>query len=78
MRALLAIVCITLSSWAHSADSWLYSDFTGERLYAEIHGGIGMTDEFDAGLYLKRARPLETTYGNPSYHRERYATLQGF
>lgn len=54
MRALLAIVCITLSSWAHSADSWLYSDFTGERLYAEIHGGIG-----NIGLADLNFRPLE-------------------
>ena len=44
----------------------------------QIHGGIGMTDEFDAGLYLKRARVLETLYGNQSYHRDRYARLLGF
>jgi len=44
----------------------------------QIHGGIGMTDEFDAGLYLKRARALETTYGGQAFHRDRYATLQGF
>ncbi len=44
----------------------------------QIHGGIGMTDEFDAGFYLKRARVLETMYGNRSYHRDRYATLLGF
>ena len=43
----------------------------------QIHGGIGMTDEFDAGLYLKRARALEATYGNQSFHRDRYATLVG-
>jgi alkylation response protein AidB-like acyl-CoA dehydrogenase len=43
----------------------------------QIHGGIGMTDEFDAGLYLKRARALEFTYGNQSFHRDRYATLVG-
>jgi alkylation response protein AidB-like acyl-CoA dehydrogenase len=43
----------------------------------QIHGGIGMTDEFDAGLYLKRARALEATFGNPSFHRDRYATLLG-
>jgi hypothetical protein len=36
-----------------------------------------MTDEFDAGLYLKRARALEATFGNPSFHRDRYATLLG-
>ncbi len=44
----------------------------------QIHGGIGMTDEFDAGLYLKRARVLEATFGNQAYHRNRYATLLGF
>jgi alkylation response protein AidB-like acyl-CoA dehydrogenase len=44
----------------------------------QIHGGIGMTDEFDAGLYLKRARAVEATYGNASFHRQRYASLQGF
>ncbi len=44
----------------------------------QIHGGIGMTDEFDAGLYLKRARTLETTFGNRAFHRDRYAKLLGF
>ncbi len=44
----------------------------------QIHGGIGMTDEFDAGFYLKRARVLEALYGNRSFHRNRYATLRGF
>ncbi|MEH6911352.1 MAG: acyl-CoA dehydrogenase family protein [Oceanicoccus sp.] len=44
----------------------------------QIHGGIGMTDEFDAGLYLKRARVLEAAFGNQAYHRNRYAALLGF
>ena len=44
----------------------------------QIHGGIGMTDEFDAGLYLKRARALETIYGNRAFHRDRYAQVLGF
>lgn len=44
----------------------------------QIHGGIGMTDEFDAGLYLKRARAAEATFGNQAFHRDRYATLSGF
>ncbi len=43
----------------------------------QMHGGIGMTDEFDAGLYLKRARALEFTWGSQSYHRDRFATLAG-
>ena len=44
----------------------------------QIHGGIGMTDEFDAGFYLKRARVLESLYGNQAFHRDRYARLLGF
>lgn len=44
----------------------------------QIHGGIGMTDEFDAGFYLKRARVLEASFGNRAYHRDRYANLMGF
>ncbi len=44
----------------------------------QIHGGIGMTDEHDAGLYLKRARVAEALYGGASFHRDRYATLLGF
>jgi alkylation response protein AidB-like acyl-CoA dehydrogenase len=44
----------------------------------QIHGGIGMTDEFDAGFYLKRARVLENALGNAAYHRDRYAKLLNF
>ncbi|NND68886.1 MAG: acyl-CoA dehydrogenase, partial [Halioglobus sp.] len=44
----------------------------------QIHGGIGMTDEFDAGLYLKRARTLEASFGNRAFHRDRYARLHNF
>jgi alkylation response protein AidB-like acyl-CoA dehydrogenase len=44
----------------------------------QIHGGIGMTDEFDAGFYLKRARVLENLFGNQAFHRDRYARLLGF
>ena len=44
----------------------------------QLHGGIGMTDEHDAGLYLKRARVAEALYGGASFHRDRYARLMGF
>lgn len=44
----------------------------------QLHGGIGMTDEHDAGLYLKRARVAEALYGGASFHRDRYARLLGF
>ena len=44
----------------------------------QMHGGIGMTDAHDAGLYLKRARAAEATFGNASFHRDRYARLMGY
>jgi alkylation response protein AidB-like acyl-CoA dehydrogenase len=44
----------------------------------QMHGGIGMTDVHDAGLYLKRARVAEALYGGASYHRDRYASLAGY
>jgi len=44
----------------------------------QMHGGIGMTDAHDAGLYLKRARAAEATYGSQAYHRDRYARLGGY
>jgi len=44
----------------------------------QMHGGIGMTDAHDAGLYLKRARVAETALGGQAYHRDRYARLQGY
>lgn len=44
----------------------------------QFHGGIGMTDEHDSGLYMKRARVQEALLGGASYHRDRYAKLNGF
>ncbi len=41
----------------------------------QMHGGIGMTDAHDAGLYMKRARAAEATFGSAAYHRDRYAAL---
>ncbi len=44
----------------------------------QMHGGVGMTDEFDIGLFLKRARVQEQAFGGRAFQRERYATLAGF
>jgi alkylation response protein AidB-like acyl-CoA dehydrogenase len=44
----------------------------------QMHGGIGMTDELDVGLYLKRARVQQQLLGDASFHRDRYASLLGF
>ncbi|MGM0633155.1 MAG: acyl-CoA dehydrogenase family protein [Pseudomonadota bacterium] len=44
----------------------------------QMHGGIGMTDEFDIGFYLKRARVVSQTLGDAAFHRDRYASLNGY
>jgi alkylation response protein AidB-like acyl-CoA dehydrogenase len=44
----------------------------------QMHGGIGMTDEHDIGLFMKRARACEMTFGDAAFHRDRFATLSGF
>lgn len=43
----------------------------------QMHGGIGMTDEADLGLFLKRARVAQHTLGDADFHRDRYAQLLG-
>ena len=44
----------------------------------QLHGGIGMTDEYDIGFYLKRARVLEAQWGNTAFLRDRFAALAGY
>lgn len=44
----------------------------------QLHGGMGMTDEFDIGLYMKRARPVQLLLGDFRYHADRVASLKGF
>jgi alkylation response protein AidB-like acyl-CoA dehydrogenase len=41
----------------------------------QLHGAIGFTDEYDAGLFLKRALVLAAWLGSASDHRRRYARL---
>lgn len=43
------------------------------RESVQMHGGIGVTDEYDLGLYLKRVRVAQATLGDSDYHTERYA-----
>ena len=44
----------------------------------QMFGGIGMTDEEEIGFFLKRARAVELTLGDAAYHRDRFATLNGY
>ena len=44
----------------------------------QMHGGIGVTDEYDIGFYLKRARVAEQIFGSSTYHKSRYADISGY
>ena len=44
----------------------------------QMHGGIGMTDELDIGLFAKRIRVACETYGDVIFHRDRVAKSHGF
>ncbi len=44
----------------------------------QMHGGIGMTDEYDIGLYMKRDRSLGEFFGDTYYHADRVAILNGY
>ena len=44
----------------------------------QMHGGIGMTDEHDIGLYLKREAVLGELFGDVYFHRNRVAELSGY
>ena len=43
-----------------------------------MHGGIGMTDEYEIGFFIKRARVAQHTFGDYNYHLDRFALLNGF
>lgn len=43
----------------------------------QMHGAIGFTDDFDLGLYFKRALVLSAQFGNAAAHRSRYSTMTG-
>ena len=54
---------------------------TAARATAEgiqMHGGIGMTDDFDIGFFFKRAKILESFLGDRYFHLDRYASCRGY
>ena len=44
----------------------------------QMHGGIGMTDEFDIGFFMKRAAAASQEYGDYYYHADRFAKLNQY
>ena len=41
----------------------------------QLHGGIGITDEHDVGLYFKRMHALNLVFGDEVHHLDRFASL---
>ena len=58
---------------ARCSDAYLLAANEGVQIFA----GVGMTDEYDVGLYLKRARAAELSFGDAAWHRDRWARLSG-
>ena len=44
----------------------------------QMHGGIGMTDEYDIGFYMKRARVLTELFGDANFHADALAQAAGY
>ena len=44
----------------------------------QMHGGVGMTDEYDIGLFMKRIRVLQELFGDAHYHMNGYAKTKEF
>jgi alkylation response protein AidB-like acyl-CoA dehydrogenase len=67
-----ALIASAAKARLSDASKWI----TREAI--QLHGGIGMTDEHDIGLFMKRAAVAEATFGDSAYHRDRFARLKGF
>lgn len=59
---------------ARCSDAYVLAGNEGVQMF----GGVGMTDEYDIGLYLKRARAAELCFGDAGWHRSRWAQLSGY
>ena len=59
---------------ARCSEAYLLATNEGVQIFA----GVGMTDEYDIGFYMKRARVAEFTFGDAAFHRNRWATLGGY
>ncbi|MHA7872994.1 MAG: acyl-CoA dehydrogenase family protein, partial [Hyphococcus sp.] len=44
----------------------------------QMHGGIGMTDEYDIGFYMKRIRVAQEMFGDAAFHADRLAQMRGY
>jgi alkylation response protein AidB-like acyl-CoA dehydrogenase len=59
---------------ARCSDAYVLATNEGVQIFA----GVGMTDEYDIGFYMKRARVSELTFGDAAFHRDRWARLGSY
>ncbi|MBW1684234.1 MAG: acyl-CoA dehydrogenase family protein [Deltaproteobacteria bacterium] len=59
---------------ARCSDAYILTANEGIQMF----GGVGTTDEYDIGFFLKRARAAELTFGDAAWHRDRWARLSGY
>ena len=44
----------------------------------QMHGGMGMTDQFDIGFFMKRARVCQELFGDSNFHADQLARMRGY
>ncbi|NVN88499.1 MAG: acyl-CoA dehydrogenase family protein [Rhodopseudomonas sp.] len=44
----------------------------------QMHGGMGMTDQFDIGFFMKRARVCQELFGDSNFHADQLAQLKNY
>src|SRR4051812_17948361 len=44
----------------------------------QMHGGMGMTDEFDIGFFMKRARVCQELFGDSNFHADQLARMKSY
>ena len=81
LKALQAVAAGPAQARLVASQAKAHACTTADRAVREgvqLHGGMGMTDAFDLGLYMKRARVLQELFGDAGFHAERVATLRGY
>ena len=69
------------AAWLAVAQAKAHACTTANRAVQEgvqMHGGMGMTDDFDIGLYMKRVRTLQELLGDAGFHADRVACMNGY
>jgi alkylation response protein AidB-like acyl-CoA dehydrogenase len=44
----------------------------------QMHGGMGMTDQFDIGFFMKRARVCQELFGDANFHADQLARMRNY